>query len=189
VSLWNHGHSRFVYRVMARLKVFAARMGFFDTIIAAPSQKAALLVWGTQQNLFHDGAARISDDPGSNAAALARPGVLLRRPAGSKAPFVENPPPAPTRPMTNAIAKPVHKARAPGKLPHATPDRSGLESVEAALQKLDADHRRECRELVEQIAVLKRRAVNLDRSHRRARDVLKRRLAVARRDYRGAADR
>jgi colicin import membrane protein len=171
------------------MKVFAARMGFFDTIIAAPSQKAALLAWGTRQNLFHDGAARISDDPDSKTAALARPGVLLRRPAGSKAPFVENPPPALTRPMTNAIAKPVRKTRATRKLPHAPPDRSGLERAEAALQKLDADHKRECRELVEQIAVLNRRAVNLDRSHRRARDALERRLAIARRDYRGVADR
>ncbi|HEY5072122.1 MAG TPA: hypothetical protein VII63_08830 [Caulobacteraceae bacterium] len=47
---------------MARLKVFTTRMGFFETVVAAPSQKAALAAWGTAQNLFADGAARLATE-------------------------------------------------------------------------------------------------------------------------------
>ena len=49
---------------MARkLKTYQTSLGFFDLAIAAPSMKAALEVWGADSNLFHQGAARESDDP------------------------------------------------------------------------------------------------------------------------------
>jgi hypothetical protein len=49
---------------MARkLKTFQTSLGFFDLAIAAPSMKAALEAWGTDSNLFHQGAAKESDDP------------------------------------------------------------------------------------------------------------------------------
>ena len=38
-------------------------LGFFDLAIAAPSMKAALEAWGADSNLFHQGAAKQSDDP------------------------------------------------------------------------------------------------------------------------------
>ena len=40
---------------------------------------------GADSNLFHQGAAKESDDPDVIAAAMAKPGVVLRRPVGSDA--------------------------------------------------------------------------------------------------------
>lgn len=51
--------------------------------------KAALEAWGAESNLFHQGAAKESDDPGVIAATMAKPGVVLRRPVGSNGPFGE----------------------------------------------------------------------------------------------------
>src|SRR6185369_14527932 len=78
-------------RLMARkLKTYQTSLGFFDQAIAAPSMKAALEAWGADSNLFHQGAARESDDPEVIAATMAKPGVVLRRPVGSNGPFGEH---------------------------------------------------------------------------------------------------
>jgi hypothetical protein len=75
---------------MARkLKTYQTSLGFFDLAIAAPSMKAALEAWGADSNLFHQGAAKESDDPDVIAAAMAKPGVVLRRPVGSDGSFGE----------------------------------------------------------------------------------------------------
>jgi DNA-binding protein H-NS len=48
---------------MARkLKVYQTSLGFFDQAIAAPSMKAALEAWGADSNLFHQSAARESEE-------------------------------------------------------------------------------------------------------------------------------
>lgn len=76
---------------MARkLKTYQTSLGFFDLAIAAPSMKAALETWGADSNLFHQGAAKESDDPGAIAATMAKPGVVLRRPVGSDGSFKEH---------------------------------------------------------------------------------------------------
>jgi hypothetical protein len=76
---------------MARkLKTFQTSLGFFDQAIAAPSMKAALEAWGADSNLFHQGAAKESQDPDVIAATMAKPGVVLRRPVGSNGPFGEH---------------------------------------------------------------------------------------------------
>jgi hypothetical protein len=76
---------------MARkLKVFQTSLGFFDLAIAAPSMKAALEAWGADSNLFHQGAAKESEDPDVIAATMSKPGVVLRRPVGSDGPFGEH---------------------------------------------------------------------------------------------------
>jgi hypothetical protein len=76
---------------MARkLKTYQTSLGFFDLAIAAPSMKAALQAWGADSNLFHQGAAKESDDPDVIAATLAKPGVVLRRPVGSDGSFGEH---------------------------------------------------------------------------------------------------
>ena len=76
---------------MARkLKTYQTSLGFFDLAIAAPSMKAALEAWGADSNLFHQGAARESDDPDVIAAAMKKPGVVLRRPVGSDGSFSEH---------------------------------------------------------------------------------------------------
>jgi hypothetical protein len=76
---------------MARkLKTYQTSLGFFDLAIAAPSMKAALEAWGADSNLFHQGAAKESDDPDVIAAAMEKPGVVLRRAVGSDGPFGEH---------------------------------------------------------------------------------------------------
>src|ERR1700710_1080372 len=66
---------------MARkLKTYQTSLGFFEQAIAAPSMKAALEAWGADSNLFHQGAAKESDDPDVIAATMAKPGVVLKRP-------------------------------------------------------------------------------------------------------------
>lgn len=76
---------------MARkLKTYQTSLGFFDLAIAAPSMKAALEAWGADSNLFHQGAAKESDDPHVIAATLKRPGIVLKRPVGSDGSFSEH---------------------------------------------------------------------------------------------------
>jgi hypothetical protein len=73
--------------VARKLKSYETSLGFFDLAIAAPSMKAALEAWGADSNLFHQGAARESDDRDVIAATMAAPGVVLKRPVGSNGPF------------------------------------------------------------------------------------------------------
>jgi hypothetical protein len=76
---------------MARkLKTYQTSLGFFDQAIAAPSMKAALEAWGADSNLFHQGAAKESEDPDVIAATMAKPGVVQKRPVGSSGRFKEH---------------------------------------------------------------------------------------------------
>ncbi|MGY8681203.1 cell envelope biogenesis protein TolA [Bradyrhizobium sp. UFLA05-153] len=76
---------------MARkLKTFQTSLAFYDLAIAAPSMKAALEAWGAGSNLFHQGVARETDDPDVVAATMSKPGVVLKRPAGSNGRFAEH---------------------------------------------------------------------------------------------------
>jgi hypothetical protein len=52
--------------------------------------KAALEAWGAGSNLFHQGFAKETDDPEVIAATLAKPGLVLKRPAGSSGRFAEH---------------------------------------------------------------------------------------------------
>ncbi len=73
-----------------KLKTYQTSLGFYDQAIAAPSMKAALAAWGASSNLFHQGAAKETDDPDVVAATMAKPGVVLRRPVGSDGAFSES---------------------------------------------------------------------------------------------------
>ena len=74
-----------------KLKVYQTSLGFFDLAIAAPSMKAALRAWGaSESNLFQQGFAKQSDDSDVIEAAMAQPGVVLRRPVGSNKRFKEH---------------------------------------------------------------------------------------------------
>ena len=128
----------------SRLKVFQAQLGFFDSVVAAPSQAAALRAWGIHQNLFADGRASIADDPQAVAAALAYPEVPLKRAVGSADAFgLESArlPTVPDAPKTPA-ATPKTKAK-PAAARRPAADRSGLDAAEAALRRLDEDRKRE----------------------------------------------
>ena len=73
-----------------RLKVFRTHLGFYDVVVAAPSQKAALEAWGAGSNLFAHGFASIVTDPELAKAALRKPGVVLKRQFGSQGEFSES---------------------------------------------------------------------------------------------------
>lgn len=76
---------------MARkLKTFQTSLASYHLAIAAPSMKAALEVWGASSNLFHQGAAEETDDLEVVAATMSKPGVVLKRPAGSDGRFTEH---------------------------------------------------------------------------------------------------
>ncbi len=103
-----------------KLQTYTTSAGFFDLAIAAPSMKAALEAWGARSNLFQHGFARLSDDPQIVAATMARPGVVLRRPVGTQAPFSEHAELPSNLPVGNAKAKrdkPAKKKRAPASRP------------------------------------------------------------------------
>ena len=76
--------------VPRKLKTYQTSIGFFELAIAAPSMKAALEAWGSNSNRFHQGFAKESQDPAIIAAAMARPGVVLRRAVGSNDTFRQN---------------------------------------------------------------------------------------------------
>ena len=73
-----------------KLKTYQTSQGFYDLAIAAPSMKAALEAWGASSNLFHQGFAKEAEDSKVIAAAMAKPGIVLRRPVGSDAAFSEH---------------------------------------------------------------------------------------------------
>src|SRR3977135_2473995 len=79
-----------IRKMVRKLKTYQTSLGFFDQAIAAPSMKAALEAWGAASNLFHQRAAKESDDPAVIAATMKKPGVVLRRPVGSDGPFSEH---------------------------------------------------------------------------------------------------
>jgi hypothetical protein len=127
-----------------KLKVFQAQFGFYDTVVAASSQAAALRAWGTHQNLFASGEAKLTTDEAAVAAAVKHPETPLRRAVGSNDPFQLEPaslPKVPDAPKRMA-AKPAAKAKhAPAPKPPV--DRAALDTAEAALHQFDETRKRE----------------------------------------------
>ena len=108
-----------------KLKVFQAQFGLYDTAVAAASQMAALRAWGTHQNLFASGEAKVTTDDAAIAAALEHPETALRRAVGSNDPFQLEPaslpkvPDAPKRAAAKAAAKSVPAPSEPPADRHA----------------------------------------------------------------------
>lgn len=124
-------------RPMARkLKTYQTSLGFFDLAIAAPSMKAALEAWGADSNLFHQGAAKESDDPDVIAAAMEKPGVVLRRAVGSDGPFGEHAK-LPTDLGGTRPTKAARKSKGPGaKRPSSRPvDKAAEQKAALAFEK------------------------------------------------------
>lgn len=155
-----------------KLKVFQAQIGFYDTVVAAPSMPAALRAWGVRQDLFASGQARVTDDEQAVAAALANPDTPLRRAVGTTDPFELNPtglpmvPDAPRaaseRPIGQAVSARAPAAR-PSKPVAPPPDRTVLDKAEAALRHID-----DGRKLAE--ATLRQRQEQLDAERAAAQD-------------------
>lgn len=133
-----------------KLKVFQAQFGFFDTVVAAPSQAAALRAWGVHQNLFADGRASLTKDDQAIEAALAHPETPLRRAVGSSDPFALEPtslpkvpdPPKRAPAKVETKLKPGAKAR-PAAPPRPPADRTKLDAAEAKLRALDEARKHE----------------------------------------------
>lgn len=137
---------------MARkLKTYQTSLGFFDLAIAAPSMKAALEAWGADSNLFHQGAAQEVDDPAVVAATMASPGIVLKRPVGSKGAFKEEaelPKNLPLGKVEAPRGKPKLKSRAKTKAePHRKSDdkaaREAIVNLEKERKRREAERRKE----------------------------------------------
>ena len=77
----------------ARLNVYVTPAGFYDAVVAAPNQKAALAAWGVHANLFADGQAGPEEDPAWRDQALASPGEVIRKPRGDPTALMAQPAP------------------------------------------------------------------------------------------------
>jgi flagellar biosynthesis GTPase FlhF len=120
-----------------KLKTYQTSLGFFDQAIAAPSMKAALEAWGADSNLFHQGAAKQSDDPDVIAATMAKPGMVLRRPVGSDGSFSEH------AELPNDLGDERRPAKGPRKPASRRPSKSSRPADEAAERKAAQAYERE----------------------------------------------
>jgi hypothetical protein len=122
-----------------RLKVFVTSDGLTDYVVAVSSKAKALAAWGSRQDLFKGGAAHETDDPALVKAATAKPGEVLRRPAGARGAL--------------ARVKPAKAAKPAG------PSKAALKKVadlEARLEALDAAHAKTVDRLEQQRAAVER---------------------------------
>jgi len=149
--------------VAPRLKVFVTSDGLTDFVVATSSRAKALAAWGVRQDLFKEGRAQETDDPALVAAAAARPGEVLRRPAGARAEL--------------ARLKPVRRPAKPG------PSKAALKRIsdlEGRLAALDREHAEAVADLERERAALERRAEALAAGHAAKRAKLEAALKAAR---------
>lgn len=157
-----------------RLKVFVTSDGLTDFVVAASSKTKALAAWGVHQDVFKTGLAHQTDDPDLIAAATAKPGEVLRRPAGTRAELANLKPAA--KPKLKAQPKPAPAPKGPSK--------AALKKVadlEERLAALDADHEQQAAKLARERASLDRRAEALQADHAARREKLQAALSAARR--------
>jgi hypothetical protein len=169
-----------------KLTVFQAQLGFYDTVVAAPSRAAALRAWGIWQDLFASGEARETTDAAAVAAATAQPETPLRRAVGSTEPFALEPtslPKVPDAPKKAAV-KPVAKAKpnAPATPPA---DRSKLNAAEKAVRALDESRKVE-EDLRHEEDELKARKEAAQAAYVEARKAATGKVVDARAEYRKA---
>ena len=128
---------------MARkLKTYVTSLGFFDQAVAAPSRKAALEAWGASSNLFHQGAARETDDPDIVAVTMAKPGVVLRRPVGSTGGFTEHAELPTDLAEEEGAKRPKRRQAEPAKRPAKIDDKAA-QDFEKEQRRRDAERRKE----------------------------------------------
>ena len=147
-----------------KLKVFQAQIGFHETVVAAPSRAAALRAWGTHQDLFADGQARLTTDARATEAALAHPETPLLRPMGSAGPFEPDPVNPPLAPRARKLAK--ARTTLP---PRPAVDRRALAASETALRRLEDAHRRDEAKSMHEAKELQVRRSNAQEAFERAR--------------------
>src|SRR4051812_747265 len=146
-----------------RLKVFVTSDGLTDYVVAVSSRAKALAAWGVRQDVFKEGQAHETDEKALVKAALAQPGEVLRRPAGSR----------------NALAKlkPAKTAKPKG------PTKAQLKKVadlEAQLAALGPRHAAARAKLAAEREALERKAEALEKTQAAERERLETRLSAAR---------
>lgn len=147
-----------------RLKVFVTSDGLTDFAVATSSKAKALAAWGVRQDVFKEGQAHETDDPELVAAATARPGEVLRRPAGSRGEL--------------ARLKPVKASKPKG------PSQAALRKIatlEAQLTALDDERQQAKAELAQERDELDRRAEAQEADYAKKRVKLEAALSAARR--------
>lgn len=138
-----------------KLKTYQTSLGFYDLAIAAPSMKAALDAWGAGSNLFHQGFAKEIDDPDVVAATMAKPGVVLRRPAGSSGRFAEH---SKLPDLDDEASAPKKKARRPEPKRRAAQKVSDEDAIRSAAEFERERKRRDAERRKEEAALEKERA-------------------------------
>ena len=153
---------------MARkLKVFCYSDGFHSWTVAASSRAKALAAWGVKRDLFKDGSAKEIDIGPDREAALASPGELIERGLSVDIGKVERTKPPKAKPKPE---KPKSDAKA----------RARVEALEAELDALDEAQAAETAALEVERETLERRAREMAKRQRKARDALKAKLKAAR---------
>ncbi len=162
------GEPPWQHRVMARaLKVYCMPAGFYDAVVAAPSQGAALKAWGTTTDLFAAGRARVVTDEAIRAEALARPGEVIKRSRGDEAAMLG---PEPSE-EPEGRGKPARKLARPKPPP---PDRSDLNAAERQVAESE-------RELSAELDGFAAERIELDRRQAEARATGEARVVEAQR--------
>lgn len=170
-----------------KLKVFEAQLGFYDTVVAATSQAAALRAWDTHQNLFASGDARITNDKEAIAAALEHPETPLRRPVGSRDPFLLQPKSLPSLPNGPRKKARVEAADAkPKPAPRVAADRSKLNAAERTLRELDERRKQEEATFRQDALALEARRSAAQAAYTKSREAATAAVLAAKQDYRKA---
>jgi hypothetical protein len=147
-----------------RLKVFVTSDGLTDYVVATTSKAKALAAWGIRQDIFKEGLARETDDQALIAEASARPGEVLRRPAGTRGELAKlkpaKPPPKPKGPSKAALKK--------------------VADLETRLEDLDAELQGQREALARERAELDRRAEAQEADYAARREKLAQALSAAR---------
>jgi colicin import membrane protein len=144
---------------MAKLKVFTTQSGFYDLAVATTSRPKALAAWGIHQDLFAHGQAQEASDGAAGTAALAKPGVVLRRPLGTKGEFSEEP----ALPKVKGRAKTASKAHDKAKA------RKAAAEAKAELKKADEAHKAELTALKRERATLDAKLADEEKAWRKKR--------------------
>ena len=186
-----------------KLKVFRTSTGFHDAYVAAPSRKAALMAWGSDNDLFARGAAEQVLDPALTAEPLAKPGVVLKKLRGTIDEQLAALPSG-DRKRREPAAQPAGEGSRPaGKVnpadtrsrsrrntvPRPRPSRARLDAAESAVASLEQRHAEALRALADREAELARQRQALERNQASELERAQRALDAARTSYEQALQR
>jgi hypothetical protein len=169
-----------------KLKVYQAPFGFDESVVAAPNQTAALRAWGSHQNLFAEGVAKVATDAAAIEAALAHPETPLRRAIGSSDAFELE---AKSLPKVPRAEKPPAEKRPRKAEVRAPPDRTALDQLEQALRALEERRRREEEEFSRRWDELHREQESARRTYSDAKKAADAIIESARKAYENAGGR